>query len=616
MKTLTDVVSQAPVASALGLSLKDADRPVPVASPSQKKRYLKAVRNVLAGVLLIRTSKTKAKAVSHPSDHPTKSGPIKFSELRFLAHYGQSRDPTEERQDVVLRVLQALRILKGQDSSVSIESTAKELNSLAMSLADLGMYDDALMISMEDIKIYRTCYTKTSNTALPTGTNPDTGKSNGGQSAPKSLAASDVVLPTSPQDQEINGLLADSLRVAAISAYRLGQFDRAISFAEEALNIGRALSLANSQYEPMLANLFNTFSHYLGLNGRYAEAVDLARQALAIRRKLAKENPDVYLPSLSESLLNASLCLGQANMYIEALAAAEEAIAVFQELARVNPDLYEGPLAAAIHGTAKRLIDLGRWSDALALARRDLEMQRELVKKRPEVFSQKLAWAHMLMAYCLGALGQGEEAKTEAEEGLVQISKLVLERPLWATPWLVVAHALRSLACQRLGDDDEAVLSARNAMVVYREFVQSYPRFVHRDLATAFGMIGIFMKRKGHCEEAAEIYEEKAYILRVLGNSGGMAELNDYKVQLVHTLVEAVNCHREEGRVSKAKGCAEEAVALARQQGVSFTVQLTEIEGFVKNVASPASAITLDPGISKNITGSEVQVNILVISPE
>ncbi|MBC7243145.1 MAG: tetratricopeptide repeat protein, partial [Anaerolineae bacterium] len=67
-------------------------------------------------------------------------------------------------------------------------------------------------------------------------------------------------------------------------------------------------------------------AHFLSALGRPQEALPLAQEALAIRRRLAEVNPDAFLPDLAMSLHNLAKFLSAQGRPQEALPLALEAV--------------------------------------------------------------------------------------------------------------------------------------------------------------------------------------------------------------------------------------------------------------------------------------------------
>ncbi|MFF2901112.1 tetratricopeptide repeat protein, partial [Streptomyces sp. NPDC057966] len=74
--------------------------------------------------------------------------------------------------------------------------------------------------------------------------------------------------------------------------------------------------------------------------GRREEALAVASEAVAIRRRLAEENPAAYMPDLAMALNNLGATLSNVGRREEALAVASEAVAIRRRLAEENPAAY------------------------------------------------------------------------------------------------------------------------------------------------------------------------------------------------------------------------------------------------------------------------------------
>jgi tetratricopeptide (TPR) repeat protein len=142
----------------------------------------------------------------------------------------------------------------------------------------------------------------------------------------------------------------------------------------------------------------NNLSNRLSDLGRREEALANSAEAVRIRRQLAEERPDVFLPHLATSLNNLSIGLGDLGRNEEALANAEEAVRIRRKLAEKRPDVFRPQLAASLNTLANRLSDLGRREDALLNAEEAVGIYRQVAETRPDAFLARLAQA-------LGALG-------------------------------------------------------------------------------------------------------------------------------------------------------------------------------------------------------------------
>ncbi|MCK9876386.1 tetratricopeptide repeat protein, partial [Frankia sp. Ag45/Mut15] len=83
-----------------------------------------------------------------------------------------------------------------------------------------------------------------------------------------------------------------------------------------------------------------------------------------IRRRLAADRPDTYLPDLATSLNNQSNRLGDLGRPEQALATIEEAVTIRRRLAADRPDTYLPDLAMSLNNQSDLLRAMGRHAQA------------------------------------------------------------------------------------------------------------------------------------------------------------------------------------------------------------------------------------------------------------
>jgi hypothetical protein len=94
-----------------------------------------------------------------------------------------------------------------------------------------------------------------------------------------------------------------------------------------------------------------------------------AREAVTIRRDLARARPEAFTPDLAGSLNNLANRLSELGQREEALAAAKEAAGFYRDLARARPEAFTPDLAMSLNNLAARLSELGQREEALAAGR-------------------------------------------------------------------------------------------------------------------------------------------------------------------------------------------------------------------------------------------------------
>src|SRR5262249_46867868 len=110
-----------------------------------------------------------------------------------------------------------------------------------------------------------------------------------------------------------------------------------------------------------------------------ARRLTRARTSARIRTALAETDRDANLPVLAASLANTANALAHEGRLAEALLAAEQAVQLFRELVATDGDSYLPTLAMSVNNLAIRLGEAGRLADALAAAEESVQLRRQLV---------------------------------------------------------------------------------------------------------------------------------------------------------------------------------------------------------------------------------------------
>ncbi|MEC3974292.1 tetratricopeptide repeat protein [Amycolatopsis sp. H20-H5] len=178
--------------------------------------------------------------------------------------------------------------------------------------------------------------------------------------------------------QRLSGALPERSQVLAETAVGIAQalVERHRQTTEESPTQETANGLAMS---------LNTFSVRLGDVGRWEEGLAAITEAVGIRRRLAEQRPDAFLPNLATSLNNLAVRLGGLGRWEEELAAITEAVGIRRRLAEQRPDAFLPNLAMSLNNLAVRLGGLGRWEEGLAAITEAVGIRRRLAEQRPAV---------------------------------------------------------------------------------------------------------------------------------------------------------------------------------------------------------------------------------------
>jgi len=122
--------------------------------------------------------------------------------------------------------------------------------------------------------------------------------------------------------------------------------------------------------------------------GRREEALAVASEAVAIRRRWAEQNPDAYEPNLAAALNNLANRLLEAGRGEEALPTIEEASELYRRLAEANPGVYEPEVVASQSNIAGAYLAIGDVGRAVPLYERVLgDSIRVLGENHPTTLS-------------------------------------------------------------------------------------------------------------------------------------------------------------------------------------------------------------------------------------
>lgn len=110
--------------------------------------------------------------------------------------------------------------------------------------------------------------------------------------------------------------------------------------------------------------------------GDRKEALAAVREAVQLRRHLAKDRPAAFNSALARSLHNLSRILSSCDCRKDALDAAREAVEMYEPLARERPRVFNGDLADSLIRFADCLDAVNR-DDEAGKVRKELEALRE-----------------------------------------------------------------------------------------------------------------------------------------------------------------------------------------------------------------------------------------------
>jgi tetratricopeptide (TPR) repeat protein len=319
---------------------------------------------------------------------------------------------------------------------------------------------------------------------------------------------------------------------------------------------------AQPELRTHLAIALNKLAKALGEVGRREDALATARDAVAIRRELANEQPDAFRADLAVALANLGKALLDVGRREDALAVAQESVAIRRELAAQRPDAFRPELAGALNNLGVALVAVGRREDALAAVRESVAIHRELAPQRPDVLQPDLAMALGNLGNVLSDIGRHEEALAAAEQIADLFRELAAQRPDAFRPDLAQSLGNLGNRLSDVGRREDALAVARQAAELYRDLASQRPDAFRPDLARSLNNLGNRLSDVGRHEDALPAGREAVDLYRELATQRPDAFRPDLALALNNFAI----------RLSKV-GRREDAIAAA-QESVAIRVEL------------------------------------------
>lgn len=283
--------------------------------------------------------------------------------------------------------------------------------------------------------------------------------------------------------------LATALNGLANRLSALGERERALAAAQEAMTLRRALAAPRmGAFSQNLATSLNNLASFLGDLGEDEQALAAVQEAVTLFRALFAKRPDAFAPDLAMSLGNLAQCLGEVGEREQALAAVQEAVTLFRSLAAQRPDAFTANLATSLNNLANLLSFFGEREIALTAAQEAVTLRRALAAQRPNAFTSDLAMSLINLPKFLSELGENEVALTTAQEAVSLYRALAEKRPDAFAPDLASSlHNLANASCA-LGEREQAFRAAQEAVALYRTLAAKRPNVFAEDLARSLAM--------------------------------------------------------------------------------------------------------------------------------
>ena len=294
---------------------------------------------------------------------------------------------------------------------------------------------------------------------------------------------------------------------------------------------------------------------------RMDEARQHFERAFEMRRQLAQQDPDRYLPYLAGSLNNLGTVDRQQNRADEARQHFEGALKIYRQLAQQNSDAYLYYLASTLNNLGSLDRQQNRTDDASQHYEEALQAYRQLAQRDPDVYLLDMATTLNNLGNLDGRQNRLDEARQHYEEALESYPRLAQQNPAIYLPGM--ATTLSNLGNLDLVQNrtDDARQHFERALDLRRQLARQNPNAYLSDMAMTLNNLGSVDGRQNRMEEARQHYEEALESYRQLAQQ----DPDKYLPYMAGTLNNLGILDRNQNRIEESRAHYQESLSLLRK---------------------------------------------------
>ena len=294
---------------------------------------------------------------------------------------------------------------------------------------------------------------------------------------------------------------------------------------------------------------------------RMDEARQHFERALVMRRQLAQQDPDRYLPFLAGSLNNLGTVARQQNRADEARQHFEGALKIYRQLAQQNSDAYLYYLATTLNSLGSLDRQQNRTDEARWHYEEALKAYRQLAQRDPDVYLLDMATMLNNLGNLDGRQNRMDEARQHYEEALQSYPRLAQQNPAIYLPDM--ATTLSNLGNLDLLQNrkDEARRHFERALDLRRQLARQNPHAYLPDMAMTLNNLGSVDRGENRMDEARQHYEEALQSYRQLARQ----DPDKYLPYMAGTLNNLGVLDRNQNRIEESRAHYQESLSLLRK---------------------------------------------------
>jgi tetratricopeptide (TPR) repeat protein len=304
----------------------------------------------------------------------------------------------------------------------------------------------------------------------------------------------------------------DNLWELAYFCGELNQQKRAIGFYQQALR--------HHQSEETKAHLLNNLGHELRKNNQYKDAELAYLEALAIRKRLAKSNPEYFKPYIATTQNNLGILYKDLYEYKKAELAYREALALRKDLALSNPEHFEPEVAAIQYTLGFLYLTLDDYENAVSSFTEGLNIYNHLSESNPEINDPYIAIIQLTLGniyfHELYDIIKSISFYDKANSTYDRLEELIHES---YDPMIANAQYHRGESSERFRNLEEAKASYEKALTIYNRLARLIPERYDIEVARTLNSLGFAHYNLDAFEQAKMIFIEAQTILDRLAQS-------------------------------------------------------------------------------------------------
>jgi len=325
------------------------------------------------------------------------------------------------------------------------------------------------------------------------------------------------------------------------------------------------------------------FAKYLYSIREFAKAENYFLQCLERYRALEKENPDIYLYDVANTLHHLAIVHQILNEYSKAAEEFEEALEIRKKLAAGNPKKYSGDMANTLNNLGRLHQDHKEYLKALKLYEEALEIFGKFTAENQKAYFSDIANTLNNMGNLHTATNEYPKASEEFEEALEIFRELVAENSkIYIADMTRVLNNLAILHCMT-HEYPKALEEYQEVLEINRELAAENPKLYLFDVAHTLSNLTLLHLTLNEYTMALEECEEALEIHRTLAVENPKV----YLTRVAWTLNILAYLHQNIKEYQKALETDEEALEIYREFAVENPkVYLADVTRVLNNLAA------------------------------